>query len=65
MTTDRRRRVLELYHQTLGTDTAGRDAFLLDACAGDDELHRQVQSLLAHDPPEDFLGAPPEAPPAI
>src|SRR5688572_8870220 len=57
MTTDRRQRVLELYHQTLGTDTAGRDAFLLDACAGDDELHRQVRSLLAQDPPENFLGA--------
>ena len=62
MTTDRRQRVLELYHQTLGTDTAGRDAFLLDACAGDDELHRQVRSLLAQDPPENFLGALPEDP---
>ena len=60
MTTDRRRRVLELYHQALGRDADDRDAFLRDECAGDEELHGQVQSLLADEPPAAFLGPPAE-----
>src|SRR5688572_6355566 len=60
MTTDRRRRVLELYHQALGRDADDRDAFLRDECAGDEELHAQVQSLLADEPPAAFLGPPAE-----
>jgi serine/threonine protein kinase len=54
MTTDRRK-VLRLYHLALAREADDRRAFLSQACAGDDELRRDVESLLAHDPPEGFL----------
>jgi eukaryotic-like serine/threonine-protein kinase len=56
MTTDRRDRVLRLYHSVLVRDSAGRHAFLAEACAADDELRRDVEALLAKDPPSGFLG---------
>jgi serine/threonine protein kinase len=58
MSTNRRERVLRLYHAALARDAEDRSAFLADVCAGDSELRREVDALLAHDPPSDFLGAP-------
>ncbi len=48
MTPERWRRVEELYHAALTRDESNRAAFLASACAGDAEMLRQVQSLLAH-----------------
>src|SRR4029453_7942470 len=56
MTTDRRDRVLRLYHSALVRDSVERRAFLAYACAADDELRREVEALLAKDPPSGFLG---------
>ena len=42
-------KVEELYHAALAKDAAGREAFLDEACGGDDELRREVLSLLAHE----------------
>ena len=42
-------RVEELYHAALGKPAAEREAFLDQACAGDDELRREVHSLLGYE----------------
>jgi eukaryotic-like serine/threonine-protein kinase len=42
-------KVEELYHAALAKDAAEREAFLDQACGGDEELRREVQSLLAHE----------------
>jgi hypothetical protein len=42
-------RVEELYHAALERPAVQREAFLNQACGGDDELRREVQSLLAHE----------------
>jgi serine/threonine protein kinase/WD40 repeat protein len=42
-------RVEELYHAVLEKQPAEREAFLDEACAKDDELRREVRSLLAHE----------------
>ena len=47
MASDRFARIESLYHAALGRSAADRDAFLTDACAGDDTLRREVESLLA------------------
>ncbi len=39
-------RVAELYQQASELPPASREAFLLEACAGDHELHREILSLL-------------------
>ena len=49
MTPERWRRSEELYHAARDRQPADRAAFLASACAGDDELRRDVQSLLAQD----------------
>ena len=41
-------RVKQVYETTLAKDAAEREAFLDEVCAGDDDLRREVQSLLAH-----------------
>jgi len=41
-------RVEELYHAALDEPAAEREAFLDQACGGDQELRREVQSLLGH-----------------
>jgi eukaryotic-like serine/threonine-protein kinase len=46
MTSERWRRVEELYHAALTRDEGNRTAFLVRACAGDDTLQRAVESLL-------------------
>jgi Tol biopolymer transport system component len=47
-----------LYHEALERDASERGAFLADACAGDDALRREVESLIAHDGQAKFLSTP-------
>jgi serine/threonine protein kinase len=58
MTPDRWARIDRLYHEALERGTADRPAFLTDACAGDDALRSEVESLLAHDGDAAFLSTP-------
>jgi serine/threonine-protein kinase len=46
---DRWRRISALYDEALARPSAMRQAYLQGACAGDEELRREVESLLAHD----------------
>src|SRR5687767_2297597 len=46
MTPDRWRRIEDLYHAASARPTEDRAAFLAEACAGDDAMRRNVQSLL-------------------
>src|SRR5262245_19525003 len=55
MTAERRHQVLELYHRALGCEMEDRDAFLNNACAGDQRRRREVDALLAKEPPSGFL----------
>jgi hypothetical protein len=50
---DRWRQIEELFHSAADLAPAERSAFLARACAGDDELRRQVESLLAQDGAKD------------
>src|SRR5262245_28165939 len=47
MTPQRYQRVSEIYHAALEKDSDHRAAFLQQACAGDDALRQEVESLLA------------------
>src|SRR5207253_3155547 len=47
MTPERWRRIEALYHAALAREPHARAAFLAEACAGDEALHRDVESLLA------------------
>jgi non-specific serine/threonine protein kinase/serine/threonine-protein kinase len=47
MDAERWQRINTLYHAALERDTAQRAVFLHDACAGDDELREEVESLIA------------------
>ena len=47
MTPQRWRQVEELYHVALGQEPEQRTNFLVHATAPDEELHREVESLLA------------------
>ncbi|MFN0084998.1 MAG: protein kinase domain-containing protein [Blastocatellia bacterium] len=61
MTPDRWRRIEQLYHEALAHAPADRAAFLAEACAGDADLGREVESLLAsHDSAAGFIDSPPE-----
>jgi hypothetical protein len=60
-TSERWRQIEQLYHAALELRLAEREAFLDEACAGDDELRREVLSLIAaHNLAETFISAPPE-----
>ena len=48
-TADRLQQVSAIYHAALARDTGDRDAFLREACAGDDALRREVESLLGYE----------------
>ena len=53
------RRVEELCHRVLEQDECRRAEFLQSACGGDDELRREVESLLAHEKKaEHFIESP-------
>jgi serine/threonine protein kinase/class 3 adenylate cyclase/tetratricopeptide (TPR) repeat protein len=57
--TEKWRRVEELYDAALDLAVDERAAFLDQACAGDEELRREVESLLAwHERAGDFIVAP-------
>ena len=46
---DRRRQTSHLYHAALLKAVPDRAAFVREACGGDEELRREVESLLALD----------------
>jgi serine/threonine protein kinase/Tfp pilus assembly protein PilF len=59
MKAERWQQVERLYHSTLEKEVDERAAFLDEACAGDEELRREVLSLLAYqDQSEDFIEQP-------
>jgi tetratricopeptide (TPR) repeat protein len=59
MERERWKQVEELYHAALEREGAAHGAFLAEACAGDDDLRREVAELLACDDPEaSFINAP-------
>jgi hypothetical protein len=49
MNPERARQAEELFARALERDEERRAAFLHEACAGDDELRREVESLLAQE----------------
>jgi eukaryotic-like serine/threonine-protein kinase len=49
LTPERWQHVARIYDQALDQDAATRDAFLSDACAGDEALRCEVESLLCQD----------------
>jgi Tol biopolymer transport system component len=58
MTSDRWQQVDRLYHSALEQPAAERAAFLAEACAGDADLQREVQSLLDQASMPGFLEEP-------
>jgi eukaryotic-like serine/threonine-protein kinase len=49
----------KIYHSALEHELRQRQAFLREACAGDEALRKEVESLLAHQPQaESFIEAP-------
>src|SRR5262249_46529438 len=59
MGTERWKQIKKLYTAALECDASGRDAFLDQACAGDEALRREVESLLAcQAEAESFIEAP-------
>jgi eukaryotic-like serine/threonine-protein kinase len=58
MTPELHRRIGELYHGALELAPEARPDFLFRACAGDDELRREVESLLrANEESDNFISA--------
>jgi serine/threonine-protein kinase len=56
---ERWRRIEELFESAREREPGQRSAYLQDACAGDEDLCREVQSLLDHEEKvEDFMEAP-------
>src|SRR5262245_14397766 len=59
MTPERWQRIEQLYHSALERDVSERIAFLATACAGDNALYGEVESLLRCDArAENFIEAP-------
>jgi serine/threonine-protein kinase len=59
MDDERWRKIEQLYHAALEREARERPAFLQEACAGDEELRRKVEALLARDQQaENFLQSP-------
>jgi formylglycine-generating enzyme required for sulfatase activity/predicted Ser/Thr protein kinase len=59
MNPERWQHIEKLYHAALELQPEAREAFLSQACGGDDELRQEVAALLAHDDPNtSFLEAP-------
>lgn len=56
---ERWQHVERIYHSTLAKQPHERSAFLVEACAGDEALRREVESLLAYeDAAENFIESP-------
>ena len=52
-------KVKELFHAALEHEPAKRSSLLVQACAGDEALRREVESLIAaHEKPGSFVDAP-------
>lgn len=58
MNPERWQRIEEVFRTVVDRPAAERETFLTRACDGDEELRREVLSLLARDTAEDFLRAP-------
>src|SRR5215510_13445667 len=59
MEPDRWEQIERLYHAALGLAPDARGSFLFQACGGDEEIRREVASLLDHDDgPAIFFEAP-------
>ena len=59
MTPERWRRINEIFHAALDQDNGARDRYVREACGGDGELLREVQSLLqSHAGSQEYLEAP-------
>jgi Tol biopolymer transport system component len=59
MTAERWQEVSRIYHDALACDPSRRDAFVREACAGDEGVRQEVESLLAQPASsENFLGQP-------
>src|SRR5262245_18728626 len=59
MELDRWEQIERLYHAALERGPDAREAFLDEACAGDEDLRREVSGLLACDVPSDsFIRSP-------
>jgi eukaryotic-like serine/threonine-protein kinase len=56
---DRWELIERLYFAALEREPGDRDAFLDEACAGDEDLRREVAGLLAYDVPDDSFIRPP------
>jgi eukaryotic-like serine/threonine-protein kinase len=54
-------KIERLYHEALARTAHERESFLTAACADDEPLRREVESLLAHDGGAAFLSTPPVA----
>src|SRR5258707_2783501 len=62
MTPERHRQMERLYHEALELPVGReRAAFVETACAGDEALRREVESLLGHGEGTSFLDTPPDA----
>src|SRR5262245_8173504 len=60
MTPERWKQVDQLMQEALGRDSSERAAFLAEACGGDDELRREVESLIGfHERDESFIETSP------
>jgi hypothetical protein len=59
MDADRWRRVADLYASAQDRPAQARPAFVRDACGGDSDLRREVESLLAHDDQPAIIDAAP------
>lgn len=55
---ERWQRIATIYESAVDQPTAARDAFLSEACQGDDELRREVESLLRQDKESAVLDRP-------
>ena len=58
MTSERWRQVSRIYHDALAQDSRVREVFVREACAGDEAMRHEVESLLAQPSGDDFLAAP-------
>jgi serine/threonine protein kinase/Tol biopolymer transport system component len=59
MNPERWRKLDQLFHATLERDPDERTAFVVEACEGDDELRRELESMIAHhEQAQDFIEQP-------
>lgn len=58
MTSPRWDLISRIYHDALACEPHRRDAFLAEACGGDEAMRREIASLLAQPSGDNFLAAP-------